>query len=131
MIIIHVHNAVGGAVRSTVEIRIDVAGEVQVERLTPAEIAEQEVEGSGEMAEGRMSDVAQAFHQEQAVQAHRQQEAARRAGYASVEQEIEGSGELVEHALTVDEGGFEVGFDWPESKPKPDPDAWKDKQGLK
>ncbi len=48
-----------------------------------------------------------------------------------VEQEVEGSGELVDHtAGDADDYGFEVG-DWASSPPKPDPDAWKDKQGLK
>ena len=44
MIIIHIHTAIDGAVRSTVEIKICETGEVEVEHLTPADIAEQEPE---------------------------------------------------------------------------------------
>ena len=84
MIIIHIHNAVGGAVKSTVEIRVDVSGEVQVEKLTPDEIAEQEVEGPGD---------------------------------------------LVDHTGEEDDGW--PAAPWPVEPPKPDPNLWKDKQGLK
>ena len=78
MIIIHIHTATDGAVRSTVEIKICETGEVEVEQLTPADIAEQEPDSPGD------------------------------------ESEI----------------GFEISG-WPEESPRPSPDIWKDKQGLK
>ena len=93
MIIIHIHNAVGGAVKSTVEIRVDVSGEVHVEKLTTAEIVEQEYEGPGDLIDHTG--------------------------------EIDDSGELNELA------NRHFASNWSEPEPKPDPDLWKDKQGLK
>jgi hypothetical protein len=72
------------AVRLCIEHTVYAAGEVQVEKLTPAEIAEQEVEGPADM---------------------------------------------VDHTGEADDGWPDS--PWPVEPAKPDPNLWKDKQGLK